>query len=234
MKLLHSLTIAALCVRASAWQLQPARQGSLGGRSVLGRVHKVRGGAASGDAAVEMSLLGSIGAWYAASIAASPVITKSVTSGVIFAAADATAQSIAPPASGRQTKQTILNALVGLCYMGPAAHYWYATITKIFPLVTLKYVLIKALCGQLLFGPVFTCVFFAATCAGNNQGIGTFTRMVRNDLLPTLRNGLMYWPCVDLISYSLIPVDYIPLFVNVASFIWTIYLACKAAAATRR
>jgi hypothetical protein len=40
--------------------------------------------------------------------------------------------------------------------------------------------------------------------------------------------GVFYWPIVDLISYSLIPIKLIPLFVNMASFVWTIYLSLVA------
>ena len=42
--------------------------------------------------------------------------------------------------------------------------------------------------------------------------------------------GLCYWPIVDLIGYSFVPLPWIPLSYNVASFFWTIYLSLKAAA----
>lgn len=51
---------------------------------------------------------------------------------------------------------------------------------------------------------------------------------IRNDLPGAWLAGIGYWPLVDLLSYSVIPVKWIPLFVNAASFIWTIYLSMVA------
>ena len=53
-------------------------------------------------------------------------------------------------------------------------------------------------------------------------------RKIKQDLFGAWLAGLGYWPIVDLLSYSVIPVKWIPLFVNVASFIWTIYLSLVA------
>ena len=48
---------------------------------------------------------------------------------------------------------------------------------------------------------------------------------IRTDLPPVWLNGIGYWPIVDFISYKLVPMQWIPLFVNFASFVWTIYLS---------
>ena len=87
----------------------------------------------------------------------------------------------------------------------------------------------KAALGQIFFGPTFTSVFFAA---GMIQS-GTFTltswlSKIRTDLPGVWVSGLGYWPLVDFISFYVVPVQWIPLFVNFCSFIWTIYLSLVA------
>ena len=100
------------------------------------------------------------------------------------------------------------------------AHVWYAQITKLIPKNGLKEILTKALLGQIFFGPLVTIVFFAAACA-QGDGLSTLPAKIKADLLQVQIAGAGFWPFVDLISYAFIPIAYIPLFVNCASFVWT-------------
>ena len=80
-----------------------------------------------------------------------------------------------------------------------------------------------------LFGPSFTCIFFATILMqGGDFSLKNWGRKIKQDLPGAWIAGLGFWPIVDLLSYSVIPVKWIPLFVNVASFIWTIYLSLVA------
>ena len=123
----------------------------------------------------------------------------------------------------------IVAALVGLLYFGPAAHSWYDMIFKILPGTSLVSTLQKATLGQLIFGPSFTCVFFATSLMQAREfSLGNWFSKIRNDLPGAWVAGLSFWPLVDLVSYSLVPVHLIPLFVNACSFVWTIYLSMLA------
>ena len=173
-----------------------------------------------------------------------PIRTKSLTAGMIFALSDLLAQVLTksttngtddPSHPDRTTTTTVVwtrvlsSAAVGLFYFGPAAHYWYSWIFRILPSTSLRSTLQKAILGQLFFGPSFTCIFFAVSLIQS----GTFTmshwwHKIRNDLPSAWMAGAGYWPIVDLISYSYVPPQYIPLFVNICSFFWTTYLAVKS------
>ena len=107
------------------------------------------------------------------------------------------------------------------------AHVWYAQITRLIPKNGLKEILTKALLGQIFFGPLVTIVFFAAACA-QGDGLQTLPAKIKADLLQVQIAGAGFWPFVDLISYAFIPIAYIPLFVNCASFVWTIFLSLKS------
>jgi protein Mpv17 len=48
---------------------------------------------------------------------------------------------------------------------------------------------------------------------------------IRQDLYGAWLAGIGFWPLVDVISYSLVPLVYTPLFVNMCSLVWTIYLS---------
>ena len=182
------------------------------------------------------AFLQSAGCAYSNLLNTRPILTKSITASLIFGLSDFSAQQIE---SGGKVKdgntkskdwiRTITASLVGLLYFGPAAHSWYETIFKILPGTSLVSTLQKAALGQLLFGPSFTCVFFATSLmqSGTFSLSNWFTK-IRQDLPGAWVAGLSFWPMVDLVSYSLIPAKWIPLFVNFCSFVWTIYLSIVA------
>lgn len=173
-----------------------------------------------------------LGAAYAASLAARPILTKSMTSAAIFGLSDVAAQTIGGKFD--DAKRTLTSVLVGLMYFGPALHYWLEMITKLIPGFGVKDTLCKTLMGQALFGPTITCVFFAATLIANSglaKGLSQLPQKIRQDLLVTWSSGLCFWPFVDLICYSFVPVKWIPLSYNIASFFWTIFLSIQASRA---
>ena len=107
-----------------------------------------------------------------------PVFAKSVTAGLIFAAAEATAQRIQrqrAPASGRgarlspvagaDTARVGASALVGLLFAGPSLHAWFEVLAATLPARDVKTLALKTLLGQLLYGPLAVLVFFAALAA---------------------------------------------------------------------
>jgi len=186
-----------------------------------------------------VSIFNLIGRPYSNCLTARPIITKSVTTCLVFGLSDYCAQLIENRQKPKEIKsvnqrnlnliRTLTSAAVGLLYFGPAAHYWYDWIFRIFPGTSLISTLKKAACGQLLFGPVFNCVFFAASLLQSNKfSFLNWAKKIGQDLPGAFVAGLGFWPIVDVISYKYIPVQWIPLFINFCSFIWTIYLSMVA------
>jgi protein Mpv17 len=188
------------------------------------------------------SIIAALANFYMSQVRQAPIRTKSLTAGLIFGLSDYLAQRLESPrkpnqaASSSPTTTKSLDAKrlwtsvgVGLLYYGPAAHFWYDFVFRIMPGTNLASTLQKAALGQVLFGPAFTCVFFAASLWRSKQlTLSNWVNKIRNDLPGAWMAGLGFWPLVDLVSYSLIPKDYIPLFVNACSLVWTVYLSLVA------
>lgn len=189
-----------------------------------------------------MGALTQFGATYASCLERRPILTKSATAGAIFALSDFLAQRLEKRSDsddddddGNRKPRRIVasrifaSAAVGLFYFGPAAHYWYDAIFRILPGTGLASTLQKAALGQAFFGPTFTCIFFATGLLQTGQfSLGHWWRKIRTDLPGAWLAGAGFWPLVDLVSYSLIQPQYIPLFVNVCSLVWTTYLVLKS------
>ena len=191
--------------------------------------------ALAGALAPITSVLQSAGASYSNLLNTRPILTKAVTACVVFGLSDWSAQQIEAGASSdaeqdkkkkKDWTRIITASLVGLLYFGPAAHAWYEKIFQILPGTSLVSTLQKAALGQLLFGPSFTCVFFATSLMQSGTfSLGNWFQKIRQDLPGAWAAGLSFWPLVDFVSYSLVPAKWIPLFVNFCSFVWTIYLS---------
>lgn len=171
--------------------------------------------------------------FYSSSLVQRPIITKSLTAGILFAFSDFLAQSIENKnfrcLQLLNWNRLICGALVGLLYFGPAAHYWYDMIFRLFPSTSFLSTLQKAAFGQLVFGPSFTCLFFAVGLLQQGQfSLSTWLSKIRHDLPRAWLAGVGFWPLVDIISYSFVPKNWIPLFINACSLIWNIYLSLVA------
>lgn len=198
-------------------------------------LHTLRGGAAPQlalSAWPSLSTLASLAcSCYSQSLIARPVITKSLTAGVTFALSDLTAQRLQRQAQRVDTKRTLTTALIGLLYFGPALHVYLEWLTRMIPGTSLVSTLLKTLVGQLGFGPAVTCVFFGAFLVAEDGlmgGLRQWPRKMRQDLLGVWASELCYWPFVDLLCFSLVPVPWIPLAYNLANYAWTIFLSLRA------
>jgi protein Mpv17 len=185
-----------------------------------------------------LSWASSLGSLYASWLERRPIVTKSVTASLIFGLSDYLAQVLersakptttATPTTTISSKRILWSMLVGLLYFGPAAHFWYGTIFRLLPGTSLWSTLQKAALGQLIFGPSFTCIFFATALIQSGQwSFNAWFRKIAQDLPKAWLAGAGFWPLMDLISYSYISREWIPLFINCCSLVWTIYLSLIA------
>jgi len=178
------------------------------------------------------SAMATFATFYINQLSVRPILTKSLTAGIIFMASDYCAQLIERGGEDEEEKAPLVwsrmltNFLVGLLVFGPAANAWYSMVFKMLPSTSLFSTLQKAALGQIIFGPAFTSVFFGAgMIQAGSFSVGAWFQKVKNDLPAVWASGLGFWPFVDFISYKVIPVQWIPLFVNFCSFVWTIYLS---------
>ncbi|KAA8537838.1 hypothetical protein F0562_027582 [Nyssa sinensis] len=185
------------------------------------------------------SKMGFLG-WYLGMLESRPVLTKSVTASLIFAAADLTSQMITLPFPGSfDSIRTLRMALYGMLILGPAQHLWFNFVSRVLPKRDIVTTLKKLIMGQVIYGPVINTIFFtfSATLQGTllclknrkegESGSEVVARLKR-DLLPTLVNGLLYWPVCDFLTYKIIPVHLQPLINSSFSYLWTIYLTYMA------
>ncbi|KAK6245937.1 Mpv17/PMP22 - like 7 [Theobroma cacao] len=166
--------------------------------------------------------------WYLAKLESKPLITKAVTTSIIFAAADFTSQMITSESSGYDSIRTLRMAAYGLLLLGPSQHLWFNLLSKALPRRDMLTTFKKMFLGQAVYGPVSTTVFFSYNAALQGESGEEIVARLKRDLLPTLINGAMFWPLCDFVTYKFVPVHLQPLMNSTCAYIWTIYLTYMA------
>ncbi|KAK2420716.1 Peroxisomal membrane 22 kDa (Mpv17/PMP22) family protein [Trifolium repens] len=167
--------------------------------------------------------------WYLRKLENHPIITKSITSSLIFTAADLTSQMITLSSSASyDLKRTSRMAIYGGLILGPSQHMWFNFLSKILPNRDLATTLKKILMGQAVFGPVINTVFFSYNGALQGENGSEIIARLKRDLLPTLIGGALFWPVCDFVTFKYIPVHLQPLMNSSCAYVWTIYLSYMA------
>ncbi|XP_047147764.1 PXMP2/4 family protein 4-like [Vigna umbellata] len=168
--------------------------------------------------------------WYLRMLETYPLITKSVTSSLVFAASDITSQIITLPSfsASYDLIRTLRMAIYGLLILGPTQHTWFGFLSKIFPKTDLASTLKKILMGQFILGPIINAVFFSYNGACQGEGVTQITARLKRDLLPTLLSGALYWPVCDFVTLRYLPVRLQPLLNSTFTYVWTIFLTYMA------
>ncbi|CAL0316351.1 unnamed protein product [Lupinus luteus] len=178
--------------------------------------------------ATSISKVGIVG-WYLGMIESWPILTKSVTSALIYTAADLSSQTIVRQSSEPfDFVRTLRMAGYGMIILGPTLHFWFNFVSKLFPRRDLLSTLKKMIMGQTLYGPAMTVVFFSFNAHMQGETATEIVSRLKRDLFPTLLRGIMYWPVCDFITFRFIPVHLQPLVSNSFSYLWTVYLTYMA------
>lgn len=166
--------------------------------------------------------------WYLSNLESRPLLTKSITTSLIFAAADFTSQMIASSSGSFDSIRTLRMAVYGLMLLGPAQHVWFNFLSRILPKRDIVTTLKKILMGQVFFGPTSTSAFFTYNAVLQGESGEEVAARLKRDLVPTLVNGAIFWPCCDFVTFRFIPVHLQPLMNSSCAYVWTIYLTYMA------
>ncbi|KAL3843867.1 hypothetical protein ACJIZ3_001270 [Penstemon smallii] len=163
--------------------------------------------------------------WYLGLVKTRPVATKSITSALIYTAADVSSQTIMGETSERyDLLRTLRMAGYGMLIIGPSLHYWFNFMSRVFPKRDLLSTFKKITLGQTVYGPAMNVIFFSMNAALQGENGSEIVARLKRDLVPTMISGIMYWPVCDFVTFKFIPVHLQPLVSNSFSYLWTVYM----------
>ena len=177
-----------------------------------------------------------------------PLLTKSTTSAVIMSISDVLCQKLeqsidihhhasqqsrvainnenskpSPQLDWHRTRQV---AITGFTWSGPISHTWYAILEH---LVTIKDKLIglmsRMLMDSFLFSPVAVAGYFIWRTILEGGRSKDIVAKLRDSYVNALLASFRFWPCANIINFSLVPVEYRVLYNNMLSLFWNGYLS---------
>ena len=168
---------------------------------------------------------------YLAALSARPLRTKCLTAGGVSAASDVLAQALIAPSLA--LPRTLKFAAFGLCWSGPALHYWQRAVERLFAGAPAGAATAarKVLLDQLTFGPACNIAFlsfFALAVAPRQPGAPSLAARLRADLPRVQLLAWRFWPLVAALNYAAVPPPLRPLTANVAGLFWSTFLAASA------
>lgn len=163
-----------------------------------------------------------------------PILTKSITSGVIAFVADIACQKIVGTskvtADGKKDTsidwaRTARFTALQFALIGPLLHYWYGFLMTRLPGASMLTTVYRVALDQLVFAP-FCCIPALFSCALMMEGkTDQIPSKLKADWAPTVAANLALWVPAQFINFKLVPAQFQVLFANSVGLFWNVYLS---------
>ncbi|EAW10974.1 Mpv17/PMP22 family protein [Aspergillus clavatus NRRL 1] len=163
--------------------------------------------------------------WYQAKLAKQPILTSSITSALLFGCGDVLAQQAVDRKGFEKHDfaRTGRMALYGGAIFGPAATTWYAFLQRNVALKSYKATIVaRVIADQAIFTPAHLTCFL--TSMAIMEGTDPIEKW-RTSFVPSYKANLSIWPFVQGVNFSIVPLEYRVLVVNVVSLGWNCLLS---------
>uniref|UniRef100_A0A3Q4BQG3 Uncharacterized protein n=2 Tax=Mola mola TaxID=94237 RepID=A0A3Q4BQG3_MOLML len=162
-----------------------------------------------------------------------PVLTKSVTSGILSTLGNLLSQSLEArkkakyggSVDGIDTAAAIRYAVYGLFITGPVSHYFYQLMELWMPSTDPYCIVKRLLLDRLFFAPGFLLLFYFVMNILEAKGWEHFEKKVRGTYWTALKMNWKVWTPFQFINVNFVPVQFRVLFANMVALFWYAYLA---------
>ncbi|KAF9544790.1 hypothetical protein EC957_011694 [Mortierella hygrophila] len=127
--------------------------------------------------------------------------------------------------------------------VAPIIHTWYTVLDKNFPIAaqavsnkqnqqaaakiihTLKPAVKRVIADQILFAPIGLAMLFTGLTVLEGGSLQQIKDKLNNTFIPTLQANYLVWPMVQLVNFSVMPLQLRLPFVSVVGIAWNAYLS---------
>lgn len=172
-------------------------------------------------------------AWdlYAKMLVQQPLLTKSLTSCCTNSISDVICQKTLPAREEDAKKfdftRLLHVAVTGIVWSGPITHYWYKLLFGKMtgpiddPLIRL---MVRIFLDAIIFSPVTVSGYFTVRSFLEGSGTAGAWEKLRTRLVTAVLGAWKFWPAVNVINFSVVPIAYRVLYNNVLSIFWQGFL----------
>ncbi|XP_051888221.1 peroxisomal membrane protein 2 [Pristis pectinata] len=160
-----------------------------------------------------------------------PVLTKSVTSGILSGLGNVLSQVMEQRSKGLSITKNlsfggpIRFGVFGLVFTGPLSHYFYLYLDKLIP-SNVPYSQVKRLLlDRLMFAPAFLALFFVVISLLEGKNLKALKDKMQTGYWIALKMNWKVWTIFQYININYVPVQFRVLFANLVALFWYAYLA---------
>lgn len=162
-----------------------------------------------------------------------PILTKSVTSGILSALGNLLSQVLERRKKSRNgsavseidTAGATRYAIYGLFITGPVSHVFYQLMEVWMPTTDPYCIVKRLLLDRLFFAPGFLLLFYFVMNILEAKGWEDFEKKMRNSYWTALKMNWKVWTPFQFININFVPVQFRVLFANMVALFWYAYLA---------
>ena len=167
--------------------------------------------------------------WYTNKLVTSPLITKGITSFIMFGGGDILCQMYFKDQSKKEEsldyKRALKQASFGLAYT-PYFHFSFnIMLPGLFNKPGTANLVKLVIFDQTFNSTVFILCFFSYLDFFNGLGIKESLNKTKGLFLPTLVDNWKLWPLAQVINFTIIPPPYRVFFANIVGLFWNFWLS---------
>ncbi|XP_037633506.1 peroxisomal membrane protein 2 [Sebastes umbrosus] len=162
-----------------------------------------------------------------------PILTKSVTSGILSALGNLLSQILEARKKAKNgvqvneidTAGAARYAVYGLFITGPLSHYFYQLMEVWMPSTDPLCIVKRLLLDRLIFAPGFLLIFYFVMTVLEGKGWRDFEKKMRGSYWTALKMNWKVWTPFQFININFVPVQFRVLFANMIALFWYAYLS---------
>jgi len=156
-----------------------------------------------------------------------PAGTQVVQAGILMGLGDQIAQNFIEHSKSIDFVRTAQFAGIGFFISGPATVTWYRILNKYIGSKGYSVAIKKVACDQIFFAPTFLTVILITIGICQGKDIEKLKIKMANEYSEILMNNYKLWPVVQLVNFSLVPLNYQTLVVQSVALLWNSYISYR-------
>ena len=162
---------------------------------------------------------GDIKTWYLKMVQTQPVMTKALTAFAMSSIGNSMGQLVSNNKASFDVNFMLRYATV--C-APPYSHFWYLFLDKL--RISL---LAKVFLDQVFWRSLMTWWGYVSFGLVNGDSPDQIKQALKENFWPTLKNGMLVWPAVQLLNQRFVPALYQTLTLDLVNFFWDIYMTLQ-------
>ena len=178
-------------------------------------------------------LLQPVLAWYSHKLDTHPILTKSISSGIVAGCGDVLGQYIVVAKNdSKDTKEAAWDSLrtgrfivLGVVLVAPICHVWYGMLMKRVPGHTATAIAKRVALDQAIFAPLFVPLWLFNLWMLEGKSLNNVLENMKTQVPNTVVANWFLWIPAQIVNLGYVTPKYQVLFSNVVAVVWNTYLS---------